>query len=137
MPAAATMTTPLLRALVMASLKPVEICEPPKLKLIISARLTGTVFESLVKPAAKRTACSASYSLPAPPRPNTRKGMICVNQPTPATPTPLLVAAPIVPATCVPWNVLLLSRPSLLPGSLGLLSMPSPSLEVLMLLTKS
>src|SRR5919198_6501725 len=53
--------------------------------------------------AAYSTALTASAVVPEPCALRNLTGMIRTFQFTPATPTPLLPAAPIVPATCVPW----------------------------------
>ena len=74
--------------------------------------------------------------LKPPHLPSTRIGMIGLAQFTPATPTPLLVSAAIVPATCVPCHELVRAEdptphsPAAVqsPGSLGSGSRLLPSL---------
>src|SRR5512147_1787681 len=91
------------------------------------------------KPAAHRRPSAISEVVP-PHFPSTRTGTIFDTQLTPATPTPLLPAAPIVPDTCVPCQELFMTGqnsrgpPGTLsasvtqsPGSCGLGSRPSLS----------
>src|SRR6185295_11178504 len=56
-------------------------------------------------PTAQRIASTMSDVKP-PHFPSTRTGRILLTQLIPATPVALLLAAPMVPATCVPWKVL-------------------------------
>ena len=60
---------------------------------------------SLVTPAAQRMPAMMSESKP-PQRPSTRIGNSITSRPTLAMPAPLLVAAPIRPATWVPCQLL-------------------------------
>jgi len=103
LPAATTTMTPAARAAATASCIAADVPAPPRLMLITSARCAGTVPEPFGSAAANRIACAMSKSEP-PSLPRTRIGMMRAAQSTPATPVPLSVWAPIVPATCVPWN---------------------------------
>src|SRR5260221_13896779 len=69
-----------------------------------TAGLVGSGYCS-ASPAAQAMPSRMSESSPAH-LPRTRTGSTGAFQPTPATPTPLLVAAPITPATSVPCHEL-------------------------------
>jgi hypothetical protein len=64
---------------------------------------------------ALRTARAALSRLPLPAPSSTLKGTMVASGATPATPLPLFVHAPMMPATCVPWP---LSSSTLLLGSM-------------------
>src|SRR5262249_52879008 len=78
--------------------------EAPRLMLMTLAASALAGRPATVRPAAHRMASSMSVNVP-PQRPRARTGTIFAFQFTPATPTALLVAAPIVPATCVPCQL--------------------------------
>ena len=74
---------------------------------ITLAFFDGVVPELFDSPAAYRHAFRISKSVP-PEAPSPLRGITLPFQVTPATPVPLFVAAPIVPATWVPWKELFL-----------------------------
>jgi hypothetical protein len=79
--------------------------EPPKLRLRTFAGLVFVGTPLTVNPVAQRMPSTMSEVKP-PQRPNTRTGTMGETQLMPATPKPLLLAAPMVPATCVPCQLL-------------------------------
>ena len=108
LPAAATKMCPALRAFVMASesarLNPPP---PPQLLFDILAPCATAKFRALMAPEVD----------PLPVASRNFRAMIWTFQFTPVTPMPLLPAAPIVPATCVPWLLSSIGLP-LLPTKL-------------------
>src|SRR3990172_9097114 len=122
----------------------------PRLMLITLAGVVLFGTPGTARPAAQRTASLISAVVP-PHLPSTRTGCTLTAQLTPATPRLLLVLpTPTVPATWVPchegscagWGGLpsgthsLAATPS--PGSVGILSRPSPSfaMNVLLIMSK-
>src|SRR5687767_1369851 len=79
---------------------------PPRLRFMTFAGLAFAGTPDTVNPAAQRMPSTMSEVKP-PQRPSTRMGTIGETQLIPATPTPLSLAAPMVPATCVPCQLLL------------------------------
>ncbi len=110
LPAATTTTVPAASAELIAfwlavSQGPV----PPRLRFSTRAGL-GLAGTPGTDPPEAQTIASAMSDVYPPHLPRTRTGRILLVQLMPATPAPLLVAAPIVPDTCVPWNVLLVTE---------------------------
>ena len=97
MPAAATKRMSCWLALLITSSSAFENGPPPQL-LERTRTLTPPIFACT----AKSMASMASAVVPEPLAPMNFRAMSDTSQLTPATPTPLLPTAPIVPATCVP-----------------------------------
>ena len=104
-PAATTTITPRLAASSKAAWNAgvsLQGTAPPRLRLSTWAGLGLSGTGGKDTPTAQRIASTMSAVLP-PPTPSTLRGRIRAFQSTPATPNPLFVAAPIVPATWLPW----------------------------------
>src|SRR5512134_3331374 len=82
----------------MASYNACEYGPPPQL-LLVATTFTPLLFMALVYPRHS----IASDSAPAPVASMNLQAMIFTFQFNPVIPVPLLPAAPIVPAQCVPW----------------------------------
>lgn len=144
LPAATTTTAPALTIASMAFWKVVpQLPGPPRLRLSTLAGLVLVGTPDTDNPADQLIASAISEVVP-PHFPKARTGRIFEFQLMPATPVLLLLAAPIVPAVCVPCQEL--SAAMLLPhslaitqspGSLGSLSRPPPSFATLVILMKS
>ncbi|ABA52704.1 ribonuclease E [Burkholderia pseudomallei MSHR1043] len=78
---------------------------PPRLRLITFAGVRFVGAPATGMPAAQRIASAMSLVVP-PHLPSTRTGRILPYQLTPAMPMPLFAAAPMMPATCVPCQLL-------------------------------
>jgi hypothetical protein len=111
-----------------------QAASPPSDRFRISAGL-GLAGTPATEPPAAQTMPSAMSDAAPPHLPSTRTGRILALGATPVTPSALLPAAAMVPATWVPCQLLLAASSSaphclavtLSPGSLALLSRPPPS----------
>src|SRR5437879_9334233 len=124
--------------------------DPPRLRFSTLAGLALAGTPGTDRPAAQRAPSRISETKP-PHLPRTRTGRILDVQLIPATPTPLFVTAPMVPATWVPCQLLSLTEqptkgpPTVVlsadvtqsPGSEGSASLRSPSFATFTSLTKS
>ena len=139
LPAAETTTTPRSVTESIASCSEAgQYSNRPMDRLMMSAGLSfqislPSVPSAGMRPAAQRMASLMSDRRP-PHLPRARTGTIFTFQAPPATPAPLFdAAAPIVPATCVPWKESAAPGTEALhrsPGSFGSESRPSPSLPM-------
>ncbi len=125
-PAATTTIEPAAVAALMASCSLVEHApSPPRLRLITRAGVGFNEMPSTGKPAAQRIALISSLVSP-PHAPRIRMCCIWDCRLIPAMPKPLLVFAPMIPATFVPCHESGMA-PQASPGSVASASLPKKS----------